>query len=181
MKNFEVPDINAQLLSEALRAIDRQVPNSRNGLPEELFLLVSRMTPMVNVDLLIVNTQNEKLLTWRHDDFYGPGWHIPGGIIRFKETMADRLKKLALKEIGCEAEAIGDALRVTEIFSQERDIRGHFISHLFKSHLLGEPDPLHKADVNSPRQGEWAWFQTAPANLIPQHRRFAELINEVSY
>ena len=181
MKNSELIGVNHDVLSEALRVIDSQVPNSRNGLPEALFLLVSRMTPMVNVDLLIVNQQNEKLLTWRHDDFYGPGWHIPGGIIRFKETMAERLKKVALKEIGCEAEAIGDPLRVTEIFSQERDIRGHFISHLFKSRLLGAPDPSRKADINSPRQGDWTWFRTAPNNLIPQHRRFAELINEVCY
>ena len=181
MKNFESTHVDLDLLFEALRTIDSQVPNSRNGLPEELFLLVSRMTPIVNVDLLIVNQQNGKLLTWRHDDFYGPGWHIPGGIIRFKETMAERLKKVALREIGCEAEAIGAPLRVTEIFSQERDIRGHFISHLFKSRLLGKPDLSRKADINSPRDGDWAWFQKVPDNLIPQHRRFAELINEVSY
>lgn len=43
---------------------------------------------MVNVDLLIKNvSSNETLLTWREDEYYGPGWHVPGGIVRFKETI----------------------------------------------------------------------------------------------
>ena len=76
---------DAQKISDAVLVINACLPDSKLGLPDDIFYLVSRLTPMINVDLLIVNEQNEKLLTWREDQFYGPGWHIPGGIIRFKE------------------------------------------------------------------------------------------------
>jgi colanic acid biosynthesis protein WcaH len=34
------------------------------------------------------------LLTWRDDESFGAGWHVPGGIIRYKETAADRIVRL---------------------------------------------------------------------------------------
>ncbi len=179
--NSELSKAGEQRLLQALLTIDELVPDSRAGLPEALFMLVSRLVPMINVDLLIVNENNEKLLTWRHDNFYGPGWHIPGGIIRFKESISERLRKVALKEIGCDIEIIGDPLRITEIVSQERDFRGHFISHLFKSRLCGEPDPSRKAEPAAPRPGDWAWFLHAPDNLIKPHHRFTELISTACF
>ena len=59
------------------------------------FLLVSQLTPLVNVELLIDDKEKGSLLTWRHDEFYGPGWHLPGGIVRFKELASTRIKKVA--------------------------------------------------------------------------------------
>jgi colanic acid biosynthesis protein WcaH len=164
-------------LQDAIALIDELVPNSRAGLPEALFLLVSRLTPLINVDLLIENEAGEKLLVWRHDRFYGPGWHIPGGIVRFKETMAERLAKVALSEVGCEATVIGECLRITEMRHVDRDVRGHFVSHLFRCRLSGEPDSKLRAMVDSPNAGEWAWFRSAPESLIQQHKRFSDLLN----
>jgi ADP-ribose pyrophosphatase YjhB (NUDIX family) len=170
-------DQNKELLHQAMQIIDDLVPNSRNGLPEPLFLLTSRLTPLVNVDLLVIHNDGKKLLTWRHDNFYGPGWHIPGGIVRFRETMADRLQKVALLEFGCEVEQVGETLKVTEIFHPDRDIRGHFISHLIPVRLRGELDESHRANLSAPRPGDWAWFESAPVDLISQHRRFIDFLN----
>lgn len=78
------------LLNEALK----QIPNSKAGLPQEAFYFVSQLTPMINVDLLVKNKLGQTLLTWRDDKFYGPAWHIPGGIIRFKEKLKIELIKL---------------------------------------------------------------------------------------
>jgi ADP-ribose pyrophosphatase YjhB (NUDIX family) len=164
----------------AIQVIDRIVLDSRQGLPESLFLLVSRCTPLVNVDLLIKNDQGETLLTWRHDQFYGPGWHIAGGIVRFKETMIERVAKVARQEIGCDAVVIGDCLQVTEIQHPDRHVRGHFISHLFKCELEGSPDASRRAVLEAPKHGQWAWFSDPPENLIPQHRRFASFIGRNS-
>ena len=70
----------------------RSLPDApANGLPEEVFLAVSRMTPMVNVDLLIDNEAGHTLLTWRQDAFHGPGWHVPGGIVHYGEKLGDRV------------------------------------------------------------------------------------------
>ena len=74
-------------LREIIDILESSIPNPSKGLPEEVFLFVSRITPLINVDLLIKNEQNHTLLTWRNDSYY-LGWHIPGGIIRYKETIA---------------------------------------------------------------------------------------------
>ena len=70
-------------LNKLLLEIEQYIDDPREGLTEEIFYFISKLTPLVNVDLLIKNELNETLLTWRHDKFYGPAWHIPGGIIRF--------------------------------------------------------------------------------------------------
>ena len=72
--------------------LDSIIEDPDSGLPEEVFLLASRITAMVNVDLLIRNDSNETLLTWRGGSYYSPGWHIPGGIVRYKESMYERIK-----------------------------------------------------------------------------------------
>ena len=81
-----------------LAALDAWAPEPAAGLPEELFLLVSRLTPLVNVDLLVQDEGLGTLLTWRADEFYGPGWHVPGGIIRYKETAEDCIRATAERE-----------------------------------------------------------------------------------
>jgi colanic acid biosynthesis protein WcaH len=73
-------------LEEHIAAIEAAVADPRGGLPEPIFRLLARLTAMVNVDLLVRNDRRETLLTWRQDDLYR-GWHIPGGIIRYKERM----------------------------------------------------------------------------------------------
>jgi len=91
-------------MKDIINGLDQQVPDPSAGLPEELFLLFSRMTPLVNVDLLIKNEQGKTLLTWRDDGYWKPGWHVPGGIIRYKETLADRVRAVAKNELGAEVE-----------------------------------------------------------------------------
>lgn len=78
-------------LDEAIAAFEAYCPDPRSGLPEVVFLLMTRLTPMVNVDLLIQDPTGRTLLTWWDDSYHGAGWHIPGGIIRLKETAAQRI------------------------------------------------------------------------------------------
>src|SRR5258705_8683005 len=70
-------------MAALIRRIESQIDT--RALPEELFLFISRITPLINVDLLIQDYGKGTLLTWRSDRFFGPGWHVPGGIIRHKE------------------------------------------------------------------------------------------------
>ena len=68
-------------LEELIAAIDASIDDPRKRLPQPVFDLVSRITPVVNVDLLVRNERREVLLTWRHDELYH-GWHVPGGVVR---------------------------------------------------------------------------------------------------
>ncbi len=119
-------------LSVAIRKIENNIDKAETGLPEELFLFVSRVTPLINVDLLIQDQRKRTLLTWRDDRFYGPGWHVPGGIIRYKETAEDRIHSVARLELDAEVAFDSAPIFVLESISSERKDRGHFISLLYR-------------------------------------------------
>ena len=161
------------LLDEALK----HIPNSKAGLPQEAFYFVSQLTPMINVDLLIKNKLGQTLLTWRDDKFYGPAWHIPGGIIRFKEKIEDRSNKVAENELGCEVKFCTTPLDICEMMNKDRDIRGHFISMLYSCEIVGNPDNLKRSLDNNPQHGQWAWHEEAPQNLLRVHEPFRKFIN----
>ena len=57
------------------------------------FFLVSSFVPIVNIDLFVTNNNREVLFSWRSDLHHGKGWHIPGGCVRLKETLLDRVEK----------------------------------------------------------------------------------------
>lgn len=163
-------------LRELIDTLESFVQDPSKGLPEELFLFVSRITPLVNVDLLIKNEQNHTLLTWR-DDAYYHGWHIPGGIIRHKETIAERIKAVAKYELGAEVQFNPVQLTINEMFNKTRDTRGHFISLLYQCTLVTQPDEnLRCKSIISPNPNEWMWHGSCPASIIPQHEMYRKFI-----
>jgi colanic acid biosynthesis protein WcaH len=152
-------------LPEAIRAIEEIAGDPRSGLPEELFLFVSRMTPLVNVDLLIQDDDHRTLLTWRSDQFYGSGWHVPGGIIRYKEPAQRRIQEVARQELGATVEFGESPIAVIESISRQSN-RGHFISLLYRCRLSSPPDPLRQALSDPPAPGSWLWHTGSPGNLL---------------
>jgi ADP-ribose pyrophosphatase YjhB (NUDIX family) len=166
----------SKLLDEVLK----QIPNAKKGLPQEVFYFISQLTPMINVDLLIKNKLGQTLLTWRDDKYYGPAWHIPGGIIRFKESIEDRVLKVAESELGCKVNFNPEPINVRSQINRERDIRGHFISLLYLCEVTTEPELSKKFNgLNKfPLQGEWSWHNKAPQNLLAVHESFRKFINE---
>ena len=129
-----------KILEPYLKKIKEIISDPRDGLPEVLFYFASSITAMVNVDLLIKNKNNQTLLIWRDDKYYGPGWHIPGGIIRFKETFSSRVHKVAESELGMTVTHTKKPITIKELFAKNRDVRGHFITFLYECRPESEPD-----------------------------------------
>jgi ADP-ribose pyrophosphatase YjhB (NUDIX family) len=152
--------------------------NARQGLPYDIFLTLSSLTPMINVDLLIRNNQGQTLLTWRDDQYYGPGWHIPGGIIRFKERIADRIAAVAASELGCKVTFSEAPLLLSEITAPDRDVRGHFISLLYHCNPSSQPDKALKFSSGTPKNGQWMWHDRSPEMLIKVHEIYRRWIDK---
>lgn len=162
-------------LSNQIATLRQAIANPREGLPDEVFYFISELTPLINVDLLIQDAAGRTLLTWRSDRFYGPGWHIPGGIIRFKETIQTRIQKVAQNELGAEVLVTGPARSIQEKMATGRNTRGHFISMLFPCQLLTQPT-VPSAGLE-PQAGQWAWFESSPENLISVHDSYRPFID----
>jgi ADP-ribose pyrophosphatase YjhB (NUDIX family) len=135
----------------------------RTGLPDEVFHFVRRVTPLINVDLLI-RRDGCTLLAWREDE-YDKGWHIPGGIVRFREDFHSRIEAVALTEIGATVES--EALPCN--LAQLRDHpRGHFISLLYRCSLTSEIDPARvHLGRGKPANGSLCWIEGLPQDFYP--------------
>ena len=170
-------DQNMLKIREAVKLLRSAVADPRMGLPEDLFLLVTQLTPMVNVDLLIKDSQGATLLTWREDPYYKPGWHVPGGIVRFRERMEDRVNAVARDELGSAVKFKGRPVAVREVIRPDRETRGHFVSMLFRCSLSSPPDEKYAYRSGHPKPGAWAWHARCPENIIPEHEMYGRFIN----
>ena len=162
---------------DAISVLDKQVQNPSNGLPNEVFYYISRTTPLVNVDLLIKDEKGRTLLSWRNDQYAGKGWHVPGGIVRFKETLETRIKKVAETEIGVAVSFDATPIALNQLIHPNRDIRSHFISILYKCFLPCTFIPQNKK-LSPEDEGYLMWHEFCPDNLIKYHEMYRRYISK---
>jgi colanic acid biosynthesis protein WcaH len=121
---------------------------------------------------LIEDPARGTLLTWREDEFFGTGWHLPGGIIRYKETAEQRVRACAREELAADVAFDETPLAIAEGIG-EQDTRGHHIALLFRCRLLSEPDPSRRAAAERPQSGQWQWHRRCPNDLLDAQRSYA--------
>ena len=168
-------------LQNQINELESHINDPSSGLPDEIFFFATRITPMVNVDLLIQNDRNETLLTWRGGSYYSPGWHIPGGIVRLRESMYDRIDQVAKDELGALVTYNSNPIVVNEIIRlPDRINRTHFISFLFKAKLSSSLNQDLQFKNSTPEDGQWSWHQSCPSNIIPVHLMYRNIINGTS-
>lgn len=163
-------------IKKTIELLESSIKNPSEGLPEDVFLFISRITPIINVDLLIKNELNHTLLTWRDDGYSPPGWHIPGGIVRYGETFSDRISAVALSELGAEVVFDEDPLAFNEVIHPSRKNRGHFISLLYECRLIRSLDKNIKYEIGIPKPGEWAWHGKCPEDIFSVHEMYREFL-----
>jgi colanic acid biosynthesis protein WcaH len=155
-------------LFDAISYLEQQIVDPTAGLPEEVFLFASRITPMVNVDLLVKDKQGRTLLAWRNDAFSGQGWHIPGGIIRLRETFEQRIRKVAATELGTPVEFDQTPITLNQIILPAQKSRSHFISLLYACSLPDSFIPSNTG-LTPTTTGYLQWHDRCPDNLLPVH------------
>jgi colanic acid biosynthesis protein WcaH len=129
---------------------------------------------MVNVDLLVKNRKNQTLLAWRDDPFAGVGWHLPGGIIRYKEKAETRILKVAEIEIGSVIEFDPVPIAINQVLCNH-NTRGHFISLLYNCIIPGDFIPKNQGLINT-NAGYLKWHDSCPENLIKVHEMYRNYI-----
>jgi len=154
--------------------------NPSEGLNSDLFRFVSALTPLLNVDLLVKNNDDQTLLIWRDDEFFGPGWHIPGGIIRYKELIKHRIFKVLESEMNIKKiKRISELMLINEYISRKK-VRGHGISLLFRCDIYQKD--TKKFRIFKPGEKiryvscQAFWHNSCPTNLIKEQECFSEFI-----
>ncbi len=169
-----------EYLKQALEETD---VNPERGLGEKLFLFTSMLTPIVNVDLLIMNEKKEILLSWRDDTVCGKGWHIPGGCLRLKETLQMRIHKCAVSELGSDVYVEDMPLLIKENIAGVTESgsglsqteRSHFISFLFECSIV-DLNKLKNCDGKQ-KKGHLGWFDYIPDDFLKLQYFYLDFIN----
>jgi colanic acid biosynthesis protein WcaH len=163
-------------IKDAVKFLDSSIPDKTIGLPDDIFYFISRTTPLVNVDLLVKDKKGRVLLSWRDDEYYGRGWHIPGGIVRFKETLEQRIQKTAEQELGTAICFDPKPLTIEQFIEPEWDNRAHFISFLYECSVSDDFIP-NNASKKRHDVGYIEWHNGCPDNLIQFHDRYRNYID----
>ncbi|WP_227170182.1 hypothetical protein [Enterocloster lavalensis] len=161
--------------------LDHIVPEK--GLELDLFLMVSSMTPIVNIDLFVTDDVGRILFSWRDDKHCGRGWHIPGGCVRFKETLDKRIHLTAVDELGSDVIYSSRPLFVSENIAndelavvQNHNERAHFISLLYDCKLVDE-SILQNCDGQN-IVGHLKWFDRLPDDFLEIQYYYRPLIED---
>ena len=141
------------------------------SLPEELFIFATTLVPIVNVDLFVTNEKGQLLLAWRDEIYNGQGWHIPGGCVRIREKLENRVIKTAEKELGVPIDYSPEPIAVRELI--EPKIRSGLSNQLERCHNIAF---LYSCTVKPGYEVpkifdgvELRWFDMLPDNLLKIH------------
>lgn len=168
---------------EAVKKLRNLNLDSSNGLDDELFLFVSSLVPLPNVDLLVTNQSGQILLSYRDDEYYGQSWHIPGGCLRFSESFEHCIEETAKRELGCSVLFDKEPLSVKNVIRGPNDKqthpneRGHNVAILFKCHF---PDgfEINNGCKRPYDNGYLRWFDKLPDNFLNIQYIFKDCLGE---
>lgn len=159
-------------LKETIDNIYSQIGNPQNGLPEEIFVFATKITPMINVDLLVKDNDNNILLSWRKTEL-SQGWHVIGGIIRLNESFEERIQKTALNEIGTEVIFEPEPIAIKQLIHKELPYRSHFITLIYECRLP-EGFIINNKGKTEKDSGFLKWHKKFPEDMIKYHRFYKE-------
>lgn len=164
-------------IDELIDQLRGYIDNPTYGLPEEIFLFASEITPMVNVDLLVRDDKGRILLAWRNDNWYGSGWHVPGGIIRVKETYDDRIQRCAMKELHSKVTYAKDPLEIMPIIEREFKERAHFFSFIYDCRLP-QDYIIDNGNLTEHDTGFLKWHNRFPDEMLRCHEFYRKYFKE---
>ena len=140
-------------------------------MPEDLFLLLSGLIPISNVDLLITDSRNQLLLSRRNDGYYEKSWHIPGGCMRYGDSFERRIQATAIRELGTSVLTDGWPIAVRNVLrgvnpeqTYPRE-RGHNVAILFACRLP-EGFQISNEGRGENDDGFLRWFDHLPPDFM---------------
>lgn len=132
-------------------------------LDRETFLDIVKKTPLVSVDLVLVNSRDEMLLGLRKNEPARNFWFVPGGRVAKDERIADAFERVALDELGMrlcykDSRFMGFYEHMYETnFARVEGVSTHYI---VLAHEIRVGDPTIAADA---QHEQYKWFDKETA------------------
>ena len=95
---------------------------------------VVQRAPLVSIDLIITNAQEEVLVGWRNNRPAQHYWFVPGGVVRKGETLQKAFERVVFDELGESIQVRGKDLfdgvyehHYTDNFAGLADVGTHYV------------------------------------------------------
>ncbi len=137
-------------------------------LAQHEFLEIVRLTPLVSIDLIVLDQAGDVLLGRRVNRPAQGMWFVPGGRIRKDETLADAFKRIVRDELGpgVDPGVVGFKgvfeHRYDDNFAGAEHITTHYVV-LAYTLKLDAPIPAGRFEQHS----DYAWMSPAEALASP--------------
>ncbi len=136
-------------------------------IPDEDYAFIYNRVPRACVDLAIRNESGALLLCLRDIEPHKGLWHLPGGGIKFKETIAEAANRISRKEFGVEVKILR-TIGVCEVMNDDlaSDKPRHSISVVVEAQIVtGVPQATDETV-------EARYFTELPVEMNPYHQEF---------
>ena len=133
-------------------------------LSNEEFKRIFSRVPRLCVDLIIKDSSGAILLTKRAIKPSLGKWHLPGGGVKFRETLNNAVKRIAKQELGVNAGPI-KLLGFMEFLKEDSGKR-HSTSLVFLTKIKSGKIIIDNQST------DFRFFRKLPGGMIPQHKKF---------
>lgn len=128
-------------------------------LDKQTFTTVIDSTPLVSIDLVVLDSEGNALLGKRLNRPAQGYWFVPGGRITKKESLADAFKRLTLDELGeafsiTDAELLGPFDHFYDDYVFGDEVSTHYVAIAY---VLRLTQPLSKLPMDI-QHGDYSWF-----------------------
>ncbi|WP_350587314.1 GDP-mannose mannosyl hydrolase [Pseudoalteromonas sp. 3-MNA-CIBAN-0064] len=136
-------------------------------LPQDVFEVVIRSTPLVSIDIILKNTTGEVLLGKRNNRPAKGNWFVPGGRVLKDEPLDLAFKRLIENELGLKEEVRSNFKGIYQHFYDDNFLGNTFTTHYvvlayevnFNGELTSLPEEQHS---------DYKWF-TQDELLLNDH------------
>lgn len=145
-------------------------------LDKSTFTTVIDSTPLVSIDLVVVDNEGHALLGERLNRPAQDYWFVPGGRITKNESLADAFKRLTLNELGeafsiADAELLGPYDHFYDDYVFGEEVNTHYVAIAY---VLKLTQPLSKLPMDI-QHGDYRWFSKAEllnSESVHKHSRW---------
>lgn len=143
-------------------------------LSDSAYDYVYSRAPRLCVDLFVINEDNSILLSRRDAEPYKGFWHLPGGRVRFRETIGEAVNRIGKEELGIEISGPVKGIGICEFLMEiQNNQNRHSISlvHLVPISSIDKKTPIPEGDG-------FRYFNQIQGPVIPEHLEFIEQITK---
>jgi colanic acid biosynthesis protein WcaH len=128
-------------------------------LDNSTFTTVIDSTPLVSIDLVVLDSEDNALLGKRLNRPAQDYWFVPGGRITKNESLADAFKRLTLDELGeafsiTDAELLGPYDHFYDDYVFGEEVSTHYVAIAY---VLRLTQPLSKLPIDI-QHGNYRWL-----------------------